>query len=153
MPAWPDRFFVEFTTDEACPIAFADDPVIVLFFISWAYSAEMGGTHELARAASYLRRQLKVDLKPAYQYADRNIDTPQDRQEFERSWQSPVALAACARTIADHWEHPDAALAPLVQGYEHLAPRLRELAAMCDWATEREPAVQVRMSFDLEEKG
>lgn len=146
--SWPDRFFVEFSTDETCPLDFTDDPAIVLFFISWAYSAEMGGSHELAQAASYLKRQLKVDLRPVYRYADRNVDTPQDRMELEQSWQPAGNLAAAARTIADHWEQPDATLAPLVRGYEHLAPRLRELAAMCDWAAERD--AKVRMTFDLE---
>lgn len=148
MPAWPDRFFVEFSTDEPCPIAFQDDPAIVLFFQSWAYSADFGGTHELAQAAMHLRRVLRVDLKPIVRYADRNTDTEADRQELARSWQPAAPLAACARAIADHWEHPDAVLAPIVVGYEHLAPRLRELAAMCDWAAERN--AEVRMSFDLE---
>ncbi|MCK9494759.1 MAG: hypothetical protein M0R75_04585 [Dehalococcoidia bacterium] len=149
--SWPNRFFVEFDLDEACPLDFSDDPAIVLFFISWAYSAEMGGSHELAQAASHLRRQLKVDLRPIYKYADRNVETPQDRMELEQSWQPASALAECVRAIADHWEHPDAALTPIVVGYEHLAPRLRELAAMCDWAvTSAGPEARVRMSFDLE---
>ena len=149
--SWPDRFFVEFNLDEPCPLDFSDDPAIVLFFISWAYSAEMGGSHELAQAASHLRRQLKVDLRPVYRYADRNVETPQDRMELEQSWQPAANLAACVRAIADHWEHPDATLAPIVVGYEHLAPRLRELAAMCDWAVSTGgPDAKVRMSFDLE---
>ncbi|MCK9486625.1 MAG: hypothetical protein M0R73_07980 [Dehalococcoidia bacterium] len=153
---WPQRFFVEFSPEPepASPVQFTDDPAIILFFISWAYSAEMGGTHELALAASHLRRQLKVDLKPVYQYADRNVDTPQDRMELERSWQPAADLARAATEIAEHWEHPDDTLAPLIEGYQHLAPRLRELAAMCEWAVQHAgpeaPAVRVRMSFDLE---
>jgi hypothetical protein len=149
--SWPDRFFVEFDTPEACPLDFSDDPVIVLFFISWAYSAEMGGTHELALAANHLKRSLKVDVRPLYKYADRNIDTPQDQQEFDRAWQPASELAACIRTVADHWEQPDATLAPLIEGYLHLAPRLRELAAMCDWAVEAGGAdAKIRLTFDLE---
>lgn len=154
--SWPERFFVEFSPEpeQPSPVRFTEDPAIVLFFISWAYSAEMGGTHELALAASHLKRQLKLDLKPVYKYADRNIDTPQDRMELERSWQPATDLARAAREIAQHWEHPDATLAGLIAGYEHLAPRLRELAAMCDWAVEHaDPEaseVKVRMSFDLE---
>ncbi|MCA9848607.1 MAG: hypothetical protein KC472_11580, partial [Dehalococcoidia bacterium] len=82
---------------------------------------------------------------------DRNVETPQDRMELEQSWQPAANLAACVRAIADHWEHPDATLAPIVVGYEHLAPRLRELAAMCDWAVSTGgPDAKVRMSFDLE---
>ncbi len=151
MPSWPARFFVEFDIDEPCPLDFTDDPVIVLFFISWAYSAEMGGQHELAQAASHLRRGLQLDLRPIYKYADRNIDTPQDRMEFEASWQPAADLARCVREIADQWEQPDPTLTPIVVGYEHLAPRLRELAAMCDWAVGTGGAdARVRLSFDLE---
>ena len=71
--------------------------------------------------------------------------------ELEQSWQPAANLAASARAVADHWERPDATLAPLVAGYEHLAPRLRELAAICDWAVGAGGAeTRVRMSFDLE---
>jgi hypothetical protein len=146
--SWPQRFIVEFDTDEACPYAFTDDPIIVLFFASWAYSAEFGGQHELAQAAQHLRRAQKLNMRPILKYADRNVDTEADRRELERSWQPAADLAACAREIATHWEHPDPTLAPLIEGYEHLAPRLHELAAMCDWAAAR--GAQVRMSFDLE---
>lgn len=110
----------------------------------------MGGQHELAHAANHLQRQLKIDLQPMYRYADRDVETPQDAQELEQSWQVPLGLAASARAIADAWETPDETLAPLVVGYEHLAPRLRELAAMCDWGAARD--ARVRMSFDLREE-
>ena len=145
------RFFVEFDVDEACPLDFLDDPSIVLFFQSWAFSARMGGQHELALAANHLQRRLKIDLKPLYRYADRDVETPQDAQELEQSWQAPSDLADCVRAVAAAWEAPDATLAPLVSGYKHLAPRLRELAAMCDWAAARD--TRVRMSFDLREEG
>lgn len=148
MSDWPQRFFVEFSVDEACPYAFQGDPAIVLFFISWAYSADFGGTHELAQAAQHLRRTLKVDLRPLLRYADRNVETEADRQELARSWQPALPLAESARAVADRWERPDTVLAPLVEGYEHLAPRLRELAVMAEWAAARH--AQVRLSFDLE---
>lgn len=140
------RFFVEFDTTEACPLDFLDDPTVVLFFASWAFSAEYGGNHELAQASQVLRRQ-GVDLRPLLRYADRNVEQEADRLELERAWQPAAELAPCARAIAEAWEHPSPTLAPLVGGYEHLAPRLRELAAMCDWGAARD--AQVRLSFDL----
>ena len=142
------RFFVEFDTDEECPLRFLDDPTIVLFFCSWAFSARFGGTHELAQAAQYLQQKQRLDLKPLLRYADRNVENESDRREMERSWQPAPELAAAARAVAEAWEHPDERLAPLVEGYEHLAPRLRELAAMCDWGASR--GARVRMTFDLE---
>lgn len=141
------RFFVEFETNEGCPFAFQNDPTVVLFFVSWAFSAQYGGQHELARAAGILRERHGVDLQPLLRYADRNVESRADQLELERSWQPAVELAACARAVAAGWEHPDEALAPLIAGYEHLAARLRELAAMCDWGASRN--ARVRMSFDL----
>ena len=148
----PQRFFVEFdpapADGEACPFAFTDDPAIVLFFQSWAYSLDFGGTHELAQAAQHLKTQRRLDLKPLLRYADRDIETPNDQREMDRSWQSAAELAACSRAVAEVWAAPDATLAPLIAGYAHLAPRLLELAAMCDWAAARD--ARVRMSFLLE---
>ncbi len=146
-PAPGQRFFVEFETDEPCPFAFQDDPTVVLFFASWAFSAQYGGQHELSQAATYLRTKLGVDPKPLLRYADRHVESRADQLELERSWQPAVELAACARAVAEAWEQPDSTLAPLVAGYEHLAPRLRELAAMCDWGAARD--ARVRMTFDL----
>ena len=149
--SWPERFFVEFDLSDPCPLGFLGDPAIVLFFQSWAFSLRFGADHELARAAAHLDRQLKINLKPLLKYADRDVETAADAQEMERSWQPAVELAVCAREIAQAWETPDATLAPLIAGYEHLAPRLRELAAMCDWGAARD--TRVRMSFDLREDG
>ena len=81
-------------------------------------------------------------------YADRNVEGEADKRELERSWQPAADLATCARAIANAWDRPDERLAPLIEGYEHLPPRLLELAAMCDWAAARD--ARVRMSFDLE---
>ena len=92
----PQRFFVEFdpAPDEACPVVFADDPVIILFFQSWAYSLEFGGTHELAQAAQYLKTKRKIDLRPLFKYADRDIETPNDQREMDRSWQPATDINA-----------------------------------------------------------
>ncbi len=152
------RFFVEFdpplADGEACRVVFADDPVIILFFQSWAYSLDFGGTHELAQAAQYLKTKQKIDLRPLFKYADRDIETPNDQREMDRSWQPAGDLASCARAVAEAWTTPDDTLAPLIQGYAHLAPRLLELAAMCDWVAERaaspDAEARVRMTFLLE---
>ena len=148
------RFFVEFATDEACPFDFLDDPVIVLFFASWAFSLRFGAMHDLAQAAQRMQRKHHVELKPLLRYADRDIDDDGDRRELERVWQDPAPLAECCRAVAGAAESAateDAELAGFLAGYDHLAPRLRELAAMCDWAAGR-PAggAQVRLTFLLD---
>src|SRR5688500_1642665 len=113
----PQRFFVEFDTAEACPFAFTDDPVVILFFASGAYSADFGGAHELSAAATHLRNVRHIDLKPLLRYADRDVENEADRREMERAWQPAAGLAACVRAVADAWEHPDERLAGLIAGY------------------------------------
>ncbi len=131
-------------------MAFTGDPSIVLFFQSWAFSLRFGGDHELAQAAAHLSRRLQIELRPLLRYADRDIETPGDQTELTHSWQPATELASCARAVAEVWEDPGDELASLIAGYEHLAPRLRELATMCDWGAAR--GSQVRMSFDLRER-
>lgn len=147
-PAGGRGLFVEFQTDEPCPFGFLGDPTVVLFFISWAFSMRFGGMHELAQAAMHLQRRHKVDLKPLLTYADRDAESDDDRRELERAWQDGAPLAASAQAVATALESDDAELRQLTAGYEELAPRLRELAAMCDWAASRGAAV--RLSFWLE---
>ncbi|MEZ4553465.1 MAG: hypothetical protein AB7L91_05345 [Dehalococcoidia bacterium] len=147
-PAGGRGLFVEFDTDEPCPFGFLGDPTVVLFFISWAFSMRFGGMHELAQAALHMQRKHRVDLKPLLTYADRDAESDDDRRELERAWQDAAPLAESARAVATALETDDTALRQLTAGYEELAPRLRELAAMCNWAASR--GAGVRLSFWLE---
>ena len=148
MAATPgSRFVVEVEGGEECPVGFGGDPEIVLFFASWAFSLRFGGMHELAQAAMRLQRRHRVDLAPLLRYADRDAPDAAGRAELERAWQAPEPLAACCRAVACAWESDDPELAGFAAGYESLAARLRELAAICDWAGAR--AARVRLSFDL----
>ncbi|MDA0256851.1 MAG: hypothetical protein O3C25_03815, partial [Chloroflexi bacterium] len=130
-----ERFFVEIEGGEACPVEFGGDAELVLFFASWAFTVRFGGMHELAQAAMHLERRHKIDLRPLIRYADRDATDAADRAELERAWQDAAPLAECCRAIAEAWESGDAELDALTAGYEALPERLRELAAMCDWAS------------------
>jgi len=141
------RLYVEFEGDAPCPVAFAGDPTVVLFFASWAYAVRFGGQHELAQAALRMQRRHKVELRPLRRYADRDVEDPADAAELERAWQDAAPLAACCRAVTAAIGSADPQLAELLEGYEDLAPRLEELAAMCDWAAER--GLRARLSFDL----
>ena len=141
------RLYVEFGGEEACPVEFGGDPGVVLGFASWAYSVRFGGQHELARAALRLQRRHKADLGPLLRYADRDAEDEADRRALERAWQDAAPLAACCRAAAAAIASGDEELGALLDGYEDLAPRLEELAAMCEWAAARE--ARVRLSFDL----
>ena len=147
-PADGRGLFIEFDTDEPCPFGFLGDPTVILFFISWAFSVRFGGMHELAQAALHMQRKHKVDLKPLLTYADRDATTDDDRRELEHAWQDAAPLGAACRAVATALEAADPELDRLTEGYDHLAPRLRELATLCDWAASR--GASVRLSFYLD---
>ena len=141
------RLYVEFEGDEACPVTFGGDSTIVLFFASWAYSVRFGGQHELAQAAMRMQRRFKVELRPLLRYADRDVEDTADQRELDRAWQDPAPLAECCRAVTAAIAGGDKELDGLLDGYDELAPRLTELAEMCDWAAGVE--ARVRLSFDL----
>lgn len=142
------HLLVEFDGEMACPLGFAGDPTVVLFFISWAYTLRLGGQHELAQAAMHLQRRHKVDLRPLLTYADREVEDEDDQHALDHAWQEPAALAASARAVATALESDDATLRDLMAGYDDLAARLRDLAAMCDWGAEH--GQRVRLTFTLD---
>lgn len=142
---------VEFDAAEACPIAFGGDPSVVLYFASWAFSLRFGAQHELALAARRIETAHKVALRPLLRYADRRAEDEADRRELQRTWQDPSALAGCCRAVAAATTAGDRQLDELLDGYDDLAPRLAELAAMCDWAAGQ--GAHVRLSFDLGDPG
>ena len=143
----PPPLHVEFDGDEACPIAFGGDPAVVLYFASWAFSLRFGAQHELALAARRIETAHKVALRPLLRYADRRVEDEADRRELQRIWQDPAPLADCCRAVAAATVAGDRQLDELIEGYEDLAPRLEELASMCDWAAAQ--GAHVRLSFDL----
>ncbi len=147
----PPPLHVEFDADEACPLAFEGDSSVVLYFASWAFSLRFGAQHELALAARRIETAHKVALRPLLRYADRRVEDEADRRELQRMWQDPAALAACCRAVAAATRAGDRQLDELIEGYEDLAPRLDELAAMCDWAAGQ--GAHVRLSFDLGSPG
>lgn len=141
------RFFVETDAPEPCPLDFEGDPDVVLFFASWAYTVQFGGMHELAQAALHLQRKHKVKTRALVRYADRNTEDEADEAELERAWQPAAELAQCCIAVATALESGDPRLDELTVGFETLAPRLRELAAIATWAAERDALV--RLSFDV----
>ena len=80
-------------------------------------------------------------------FADRDFEDAADQRELDRAWQDAAPLAECCRAIIAAIAGGDEELDGLIEGYEELAPRLTELAEMCDWAAAAES--RVRLSFDL----
>jgi len=121
---------------------------VLLFFMSWAYSVRLGGTHELARAALHLQRRHKVDLRPLTTYADRDVEDEDDRHQLDHAWQDAAPLATVCAAVAAALRSGDAELLELVEQHDALAARLDELAAMARWGAEQ--GTRVRLTFRLD---
>jgi hypothetical protein len=72
--------FVEFDPPEPCPHSLKGDSADLVYFLSLAFSARYGSTHELTQAALLLRGEFKIDLRPLLTFADRHIEEPADAE-------------------------------------------------------------------------
>ena len=137
----------EVNAPEACPYAFAGDTSDLVYFLSFAFSARYGSTHELSRASLILRGELKIDLRPLLTFADRQVDEAADERELERVWQEAAPLAGCCRQVVAALDGGHASLRELTGGFPALRDRLEELARMAQWAAER--GARVRLTYVL----
>ncbi len=135
---------VETTAEEECPLEFFGESADIVYFISFAHSARYGSAHPLSKAAGVLKRQLKLDLAPLLTFADARIDSAQEEQALETMWQDAPPLAASARRVAEAIGATEQ-LRDLTSDFPELPDRLRELAAMADWAAER--GARVRLTY------
>src|SRR3990172_12738077 len=92
----PTLYF-ETTARDPCPYAFEGDTSDLVYFLSFAYSARYGSTHELTQAALLLRGELKIDLRPLLTFADSDVEEEADAEALERAWQDAGPLAECCR--------------------------------------------------------
>jgi len=137
---------VETTADEDCPLEFLGDSADIVYFISMAHSERYGAGHPLAKAAGFLKRRLGVDLTPLLTYADARIESSEEERALESMWQDAAPLAESARRAAEAIESTPE-VRELTADFPELPERLRELAAMADWAAER--AAKVRLTYVL----
>lgn len=138
---------VDFDPPEPCPHAFAGDTSDVVYFLSFAFSARYGSTHELSRASLLLRGEFKIDLRPLLTFADRGVEEASDVRELERVWQEAAPLAECCRQVVAALDGGHAQLRELTDGFPALRNRLDELARMAQGAVER--GAKVRLTFEL----
>ena len=142
----PTTLIVDTTADEECPLEFLGESADVVYFISFAHSERYGAGHPLAKAAGLLKRRLGVDLAPLLTFADARIESSEEERALESMWQDAAPLAECARSAAAALESTPE-LRDLSADFPELPERLRELAAMADWAAER--GAKVRLTYVL----
>jgi hypothetical protein len=138
---------VDFDPPVPCPHAFSGDTSDVVYFLSFAFSARYGSTHELSRASLLLQGKFKIDLRPLLTFASRDVEQATDERELERAWQDAAPLAGCCRQVVTALDSGHAGLRELTAGFPALRDRLDDLACMAQWAAER--GAKVRLTFEL----
>ncbi len=137
---------VETTAVDVPPVDFQGDTAPLVYFMSFAAAERFGAQHELAQAASLLKRQLKIDLTPLLRFSSAEVEDASDVEELEALWQDALPLAEAATRVADALRsHPR--LRELVAPYSGLADRLEELAAIARWAAEQ--GARIRLTYLL----
>ena len=134
------------TTAGDPPGDFLGDSSDIVYFVSMAHSERYGADHPLARAASIIKRRLRVPMGPLLNFGDAAAENAVEEELLERLWQDAAGLAECARSVASALES-DEELREMTSALPELPERLRELAAMADWAAGQ--GAQVRLTFVL----
>jgi hypothetical protein len=142
----PTALIVETTAAEDCPLEFLGESADVVYFISFAHSERYGSVHTLSKAASVLKRRLNIDLSALLKFADANVESSEEVAALEAMWQEAGPLSACARAVAGAIDADDE-MRDLTADFPELPERLRELAAMADWAAGR--GAKVRLTYVL----
>ena len=146
MPETSQTILIFETTAGDPPIEFLGDSSDIVYFISMAHSERYGADHPLAKAASAIKRRLRIPMGPLLNFGDAAADNAAEEELLERLWQDAAGLAECARAVATAIESDDG-LREMTSALPELPERLRELAAMADWAGEQ--GAQVRLTFVL----
>jgi len=127
-------------------VEFLGDSGDIVYFISMAHSERYGADHPLAKAASIIKRRLRVPMGPLLSFGDAAAENAVEEELLGRLWQEAAGLAECARSVAAAIES-DEELREMTSALPELPERLRELAAMADWADEQ--GAKVRLTFVL----
>ena len=142
--ATPTTLIVETTAKEACPVDFLGDSADIVYFISMAHTERYGADHPLAKAASILKRRLRVNMAPLLNFADARTDDAGEEQMLESLWQDAEPLAQSALSVAEAIESTPE-LHELTSAFPELPDRLKELSAIAQWAAER--GAKVRLTY------
>jgi hypothetical protein len=141
------RLFFEADASGRCPVTFTGPTDELVGFLSFGFAARYGAQHDLTKLALLLRGERKIALDPLLTFADRHVEVDADARELERVWQPAAPLAATVDAVVEALRAGDPRIDTLVAGTPLLLPRLRELAEMARWASERN--ARVRLTFEL----
>ena len=121
----------------------------LVYFLSWGYSARYGASHELSQAATMLRDELGIDIRPLLTFADRDVEDPADEDALERAWQDATPLADCCQAISKALVQ-DKRFEALGRAYTSLKNNVEELGRIARWAAEHSTRIRVTYVLDNE---
>ena len=142
----PTTLIVETTADGEPPLDFLGDTADLVYFISMAHTERYGADHPLAKAAGILKRRLRIPMGPLMNFGDAAPDDAAEEALLERLWQDAAPLAEAARATAAAIDANEE-LRDLTAAFPELPERLRELAAIAEWAATQ--GARVRMTYLL----
>ena len=119
----------------------------LVYFLSWAFSARYGASHELAVAALILRGEFKIDLNPLLTFADRNVEDPEDQKVLDRSWQDAGPLARCCAEVVQALHSGNQRLQELNGNYPGLRRSIEELGGIAAWCAEH--GARLRITYEM----
>jgi hypothetical protein len=143
------RIILDYDPPQPSAPAFDEDTSDLVFFLSWAFSARYGASHEMSIVALLLRSEFKIDLVPLLTFADRNVEEPSDEETLERSWQDAAPLAECCRLVFDALGSDEKRLASLREEYPRLRENVAALGQHAAWADEH--GARIRVTYELED--
>lgn len=143
------RIILDFDPPQADALGFTRETSDLVYFLSWAYSARFGASHELSQVALILRGEFKIDLQPLLTFADRDVEDADDEAILERSWQDAQPLAECCDAVAGALASDNAELRELIAEYPGLQPAIEELGVIAARAGEN--GARIRITYLMED--
>jgi hypothetical protein len=142
------RIVLDFDPEWPAAPGFEGDTSDLVYFLSWAFSARYGASHELAEASMLLRGEFGIDLRPLLTFADRDVEMEADAEMLEKAWQEAAPLAEACQSVVEALEGDDERLESMRKGYPGLRGNIADLGRIAATAAER--GSRIRVTFEIE---
>lgn len=126
---------------------FAGESDSLVYFLSWAFSARYGASHELSEASMLLRGEFGIEMRPLLTFADREVEMDADAEMLEKAWQDAAPLAEACEQVAEAMESKDARLVAIHTDYPALRGQVAELGQIAAAAAEH--GSRIRITFEM----
>ncbi len=142
------RIIIDFdpTWDDAPQLA--GESADLVYFLSWAFSARYGASHELAEASMLLRGEFGIDLRPLLTFADREVEMEADADMLEKAWQDAAPLAESCSAVVEALGSDDTRLVAIRENYPALRNQIAGLGQIAAAAAEH--GSRIRVTFEME---